>query len=60
MLWAMFGVLLVLIVLSIAVDIENAHKFDGEGVGRRTVTLVIIWASLGISREFIAAIDPLL
>lgn len=60
MLWAMFGVVLVLTLLSLAADVEQAHKYDGDGIGMRTLGLASLWVVLGLARELIGAIDPLL
>jgi hypothetical protein len=60
MLWAMFGVLLAITVVSALIDIENSQKSDHEGISRNTVYFVVMWVILGISRELIEAIDPLL
>jgi hypothetical protein len=60
MLWAMFGGILVLTLLSLAADVEATSKYDGDGVGMRTLGLATLWVVLGIARELISAIDPLL
>jgi hypothetical protein len=56
----MFGVLLVLTVISFVIDAENAMKFDHGGITVSTVLLAVIWVVLGVGRELIHAIDPLM
>lgn len=60
MLWAIFGLVVTALIVSVILDIEDYKEYDGGGISIRTAIVLITLVALGISRSILILLESIL